>query len=129
MKLKFKVQPYQTHAVSDLCHLRRERLIEGRKPNIHVSAKVAAATASKAEYIRTRARDDAYHARLLFDDPGKFGKADRAGIDRLLTGKLSDALSPEQRRVRISNLLTKLRRQGLIFNAGTRRKPEWRLAE
>ncbi|MBC6440050.1 MAG: putative DNA binding domain-containing protein [Rhodospirillales bacterium] len=112
-----------------LRHLRRERLIEGRKPNIHVSAKVAAATASKAEYIRTRAQDDAYYARLLSDYLGKFGKADRAEIDRLLTGKLSDALSPEQKRVKISNLLTKLRRQGLIFNAGVRRKPEWRLAE
>ena len=34
--------------------LRRNHLIEGRRPNIHVSARIAAATASKADYIRTR---------------------------------------------------------------------------
>ena len=36
--------------------LRRGGLIEGRKPNYHVSATVAEATASKADYIRTRAK-------------------------------------------------------------------------
>lgn len=35
-------------------HLRQAGLIEGRKPNLHVSASVAKATASKADYIRTR---------------------------------------------------------------------------
>jgi len=33
--------------------LRRDGLIEGRKPNFHVSASVAKATASKVGYIRT----------------------------------------------------------------------------
>lgn len=36
--------------------LRRSRLIEGRKPNYHVSAAVAEATANKADYIRTGRR-------------------------------------------------------------------------
>lgn len=117
--------------VSDdaLRHLRRRKLVEGRKPNVHVAAKIAAATESKADYIRTRAQDDEHYARLLCDYLGKFGKADRAEIDRLLTDKLSDALSPEQKQDKISNLLTKLRRQERIFNAGSRSKPEWRLAE
>jgi len=101
----------------------------GEKPNVHVSAKIAAATENKADYIRTRAQDDEHYARLLCDYLGKFGKADRAEIDRLLTDKLSDALSPEQKQDKISNLLTKLRRQERIFNAGSRSKPEWRLAE
>jgi len=40
--------------------LRRDKLIEGRKPNFHVSASVAKVTASKVDYIRTRAQDDDY---------------------------------------------------------------------
>lgn len=40
--------------------LRRGKLIEGRKPHFHVSAAVAEATASKADYIRTRGQDDAF---------------------------------------------------------------------
>lgn len=112
-----------------LQNLRRQKLVEGRKPNVHVSAKVAAATANKAEYIRTRAQDDEHYARLICDYLAKFGKADRAELDQLLTEKLSDALSGEQKRDKIGNLLTKLRRQERIFNAGSRSKPEWRLAE
>jgi ATP-dependent DNA helicase RecG len=124
-----RIQKRLPVAEDALRHLRRRKLIEGRKPNVHVSAKVAAATASKADYIRMRAQDDEHYARLLCDYLGKFGKADRAEIDRLLTDKLSDALSPEQKQDKISNLLTKLRRQERIFNAGSRSKPEWRLAE
>lgn len=110
-------------------HLRRMGLVEGRKPNIHVSAKVAAATSSKAEYIRTRAQDDAYYASLITDYLREFGQANRSELDGLLAGKLSDALSPKQKQSKISNLLTKMRRQGRIFNSGSRGRPIWRLAE
>ena len=124
-----RVQKRLPLAEDALSQLRRRKLVEGRKPNIHVSASVAAATASKAEYIRTRSQDDEHYARLLFDYLAKFGRADRAEIDQLLMDKLSDALSVEQKRDKIGNLLTKLRRQKLIVNAGSRGKPEWRLAE
>ncbi len=41
--------------------LRRAKLIEGRKPHLHVSAAIAEATGNKAEYIRTRALDDEHY--------------------------------------------------------------------
>ena len=109
--------------------LKRAGLIEGRKPRLHVSAQVAKATGSMAEYIRTRAQDDAFYAKLVTDYLRQSGQASRADIDNLLLDKLSDALSDEQKIKKISNLLTKLRRQGVIFNAGSRGKPEWLLAE
>ncbi len=109
--------------------LRRAGLVEGRKPNLHVSALVAKVTASKADYIRTRAQDDAFYAKLITDYLGKFGKASRREIDELLWDKLSDALGDEQKKNKISNLITKLRRSGRIRNDGSRKAPEWRLAE
>ena len=109
--------------------LRKAGLIEGRKPNFHVSALVADATASKVDYIRTRAQDDAFYAKLLTDYLDRFGQADRAEINRLLMDKLSDALSEEQKEDKIGNLLTKLRRNKHILNTGTRSQPLWRLAE
>ena len=39
------------------------------------------------------------------------------------------ALPPEQKDVKLSNLLTKWRRQGLICNVGSRGIPVWQLAE
>ncbi|MGI6639415.1 MAG: RNA-binding domain-containing protein [Desulfobulbus sp.] len=109
--------------------LRRDGLIEGRKPNLHVSATVANVTASKAEYIRTRAQDDEHYCRLITDYLNKFRRATREEIDKLLIEKLSDALDLNQKLNKIANLLTKLRRRGVIVNKGSRRHPSWELAE
>jgi len=109
--------------------LRRGGLIEGRKPNLHVSATVADATASRAEYIRTRALDDDHYKKLITDYLERFGTASRTEIDDFLRDKLSDALSDYQKGRKIGNLLTNLRRTGRIHNAGSRTAPKWQLAE
>lgn len=106
-------------------HLKRQGLIEGRKPNFHVSAKVAKVTESKAEYIKMRAQDDDYYIKLVADFIKKFGKASREDIDKLLNKKLSDALDEEQKSKKIGNLLTKMRRSEVIVNKGSRTSPEW----
>lgn len=109
--------------------LRRAGLVEGRRPNLHVSAGVAQATAKKADYIRTRAQDDEFYAKLLTDYLEKFGEASRADINNLLLNKVSDALNERQKYNKISNLMTKMRRRGMLVNAGSDRFPRWRLAE
>ena len=124
-----RIQKNLSVPVSTIRHLRRSGLIEGRKPNIHVSAGVAQVTASKAEYIRTRAQDDAFYAKLIIDYLTKFGKASREEIDKLLTGKLSEALDEEQKKNKVANLLTNMRRSGLIRNISSRTAPQWILAE
>jgi ATP-dependent DNA helicase RecG len=110
-------------------HLRQAGLIEGRKPNLFVSAEIANVTASKVDYIRTRGQDDEFYAKLLTDYLEKFGQANREEVNKLLLNKLSDALSVEQKDDKISNLLTKLRRNGVIRNSGSRGQPVWQLAE
>ncbi|MDR1708767.1 MAG: putative DNA binding domain-containing protein [Candidatus Accumulibacter sp.] len=112
-----------------VARLRRAGLVEGRKPNVHVSSVVADATANKADYIRTRAQDDEFYAKLLTDYLEKFGQASRAEINKLLLSKLSEILTDEQKDNKVANLLTKLRRNGRIRNAGSRKQPIWRLAE
>lgn len=109
--------------------LKRKGLIEGRKPNFHVSASVAAATATKADYIHTRAQDDEFYAKLLIDYLKQFRVASRSDINKLLIPKLSDALGDKQKTVKINNLLTKWRRNGLFVNNGSDRAPRWQLAE
>ncbi|MFD1710406.1 RNA-binding domain-containing protein [Ottowia flava] len=109
--------------------LRRKKLIEGRKPHFHVAASVAAATAQRADYIRTRAQDDAFYAKLVTDYLHEFGQANRKDINALLLGKLSEALSLQQRHTKIGSLLTKMRRQGLITNGGSDAVPRWQLTE
>lgn len=114
---------------SAVARLKRSGLIEGRKPHFHVSAAVAGVTAGKVDYIHTRAQDDEFYAKLLMDYLGKFGQATRKEINQLLLAKLSVALTAEQKEDKVGNLLTKLRRRGLILNTGSRGSPVWRLAE
>lgn len=109
--------------------LRRAKLIEGRKPNLHVSAYVAAATSKRADYIKTRFQDDAHYKKLITDYLEKFGKASRQDINELIFDKLSSVLSDDQKEIKIGNLLTSMRRAGTIYNAGVRGKPEWKLSE
>jgi ATP-dependent DNA helicase RecG len=109
--------------------LRASGLIEGRKPKYHVSAAVAQLTANKADYIRMRSQDDVFYAKLLTDYLEKFGQATRQEVNQLLLPKLSEALDDQQKTNKINNLLTKLRRKGLIVNQGADSSPRWHLAE
>jgi ATP-dependent DNA helicase RecG len=107
--------------------LRRAKLIEGRKPHVHISAGVAEATANKADYIRTRSQDDVFYAKLVLDYLAQYGSAPRQEVDKLLWSKLSDVLVDDQKRTKISNLLSNMRRVGSIKNVGNRKLPRWTL--
>jgi ATP-dependent DNA helicase RecG len=113
--------------ISDLAtrRLRRAGLVEGRRPDLCVAASVADATGHRADYVRHRGQDDTYYAKLVLDYLDEFGPAARADIGGLLWDKLSDALTDEQRRNKITSLLVKMKRQGLIRNTGTRSRPLW----
>lgn len=123
-----RVQKKLPIADEAIARLKRVGLIEGRKPNFHVSARVAGATASKADYIRTRGQDDDFYAKLVTDYLASFGSASRQEIDALLWDKLSDALDESKKKTKVGYILTKLRRADKIHNAGSRAVPVWQLA-
>jgi ATP-dependent DNA helicase RecG len=107
--------------------LRKAGLIEGRKPHLHVSAQIAKATGSVTDYLRTRGQDDAFYLKQITDYLAVNGEAARADINHLLLSKLSDALSDGQKYTKVSNLLSKLRRRGMIVNVGSDAAPRWKL--
>jgi ATP-dependent DNA helicase RecG len=109
--------------------LRHEGLIEGRKPNYHVSAEVAGVTGKKAQYIRNRAFDDKHFQDMILEFLKKFSSASRKDIDELLWKSLSDALNETQKRYKIGNLLSDLRKQGKIRNTSSKSASKWQLEE
>jgi ATP-dependent DNA helicase RecG len=110
-------------------HLRKVGLIEGRKPNFHVSSKVAKVLSAKADYIRRRALDDEYCKKLILDYLQRFQPATRQDLDSFLMEKLGDVLTEKQKISKVGNLLTRLRRAGKIANSGSRKSPAWKIAE
>ncbi|MBU4487326.1 MAG: putative DNA binding domain-containing protein, partial [Candidatus Delongbacteria bacterium] len=98
--------------------LKKHKLIEGRSPNIFVSAKIAEVTDKMEEYIRNKSFDDKHFKDMIIEYLKKFGKAKRADIDKLIIPKLSEALSDKQKKFKVGNLLSALRNENRIINKG-----------
>ena len=103
------------HRIADdqAATLRRAKLIEGRKPNFFVSAHVADATNMRAQYTRNKGLSDHYYKTLILQHIQKFRSASAAELRTLLLDKLPDSLTPQQKLVKIKNLLAALRASGL----------------
>ena len=94
--------------------LKSKNLIEGRKPNFHISSKVALATGEKVDYINLKGFDEDYYGDLIIKYLEKFGKAKRVDIKELLISKLPSVLSDNQKEHKIKNLLQKMKKEKQI---------------
>ncbi len=111
------VQKHKTITNDSISYLRKKKYIEGRKPNIFLSASLVKSTKHiglKSSYIKNRSFDDEYFKKLIIDYISKFGKASRKEINELLNNKLSDMLSKNQKFDKITNLLSALKRKRII---------------
>ena len=120
-----KVQKGKPLTDDEFKSLKTKRLIEGRRPNLFVSAEVAAATDTKADYIRKRAFNKDHYKKMISDYLEEFNEASRQDIDDHLFDKISDALTDEQKKTSITNLLQEMRREGVIKPVGTTRHAKW----
>ncbi len=109
--------------------LKARNLIEGRRPNVFVSAKIAAATGDRATYIKNRAFDKQHYKELVVKYLNQYGHATRAEVDELLLGKLSDVLATNQKKRFIGNMLQEMKDDGQIVPEGTTRWVKWRLSK
>ncbi|MBK5415020.1 RNA-binding domain-containing protein [Pseudomonas sp. TH31] len=106
--------------------LRKQGLIEGRKPNYYTAAQVAQTTGNKSDYIRNRAFDDAYYKRLILDYLKHYGSASRDELVTLILDKLSDALDEKQKQNKFRNLLNAMStRDKTIEKSGGLHKGRW----
>jgi len=124
-----KVQKKRPIDEASLKALRARNLIEGRRPNLFVSAKIDAATGAKAAYIKNRAFDKQHYKDMVVAYLQQFEVANRADLDGLLAGKLSDALDTRQKKEFIKNLLQEMKKAGNIVPDGANRWTKWRLSK
>lgn len=122
-----RVQKHRGISGEEAKLLKQANLIEGRAPNFHVSAKVAAWTGDKARYIRNRGFDDQYYRGLVLEFLQKYGQASRRDLDELLLSKLPDVLDAAQKGNKVRNLLQAMRREGLIRREGPKATAVWHL--
>jgi ATP-dependent DNA helicase RecG len=122
-----KVQKRKILSRDELKMLRKKKLIEGRAPNVYIASHLAEIMDEKAQYIKNRGLDDLHYERMLLELIERFGHVKREDVDTLLFNKLPDVFTLVQKKNKIGNLLTKLRKSGLIINTGSRTASRWEL--
>jgi len=95
-------------------HLKKLKLIEGKRPNLFISAHVAKHADEKVQYMKNKGLDDSYYKKLICDYLKQFKQAERIDIDNMLLDKLPDILDQQQKKNKVKNLLQSLRNKGFI---------------
>ena len=110
--------------------LKKLGVIEGKVPNVYVSAAIAEIVDERAQYTKNKAMDDRYYMDLIIKYLQQWGKGKKSDFIELLTDKLPDSLNDKQKNDKIRNMLALLRRNGSIINASpNRRSAIWELTE
>ena len=117
-----KGKPINDNAIKKL---RKEGLIEGRKPHLYVSKQVAKATNTQVEYTLKKGFNDAECQEWILKALKDHKVLSRKQINELLWNKLPVDYTDTQRVNKIGNLIMKLKRQGVIK---TDEKRLWHLA-
>ena len=120
-----KVQKKQPLTEYEEKHLKCKKLIEGRKPNFYIGIKVAEKTGQKASYSKNKAFDKSYYLDLVEKAIREHKSMSRKDIDDLLWNKLPEWMNEKQKKVKINNLLSELRRSQKIENQGTYKESKW----
>lgn len=121
-----KVQKKKNLTDAEVRHLKSKDLIEGRKPNFHISVSVAEKTEQKADYIKARGFKDDHYKAMILEFIDKYGSASKEDIDKLVLDLLPKILDERQRSNKVRNLVYAMsKRDKTIKNIGTSRYPKW----
>ena len=124
------VQKHKQISKEAVQYLRKIGVVEGKLPNIYISASVAKVIDEKAQYIKNKGFDDEYYKDMIIDFIKKFGKANKNDIRNLLLDKLSNILTQEQKENKIKNILSSLKNSGTIVrDSNNNQKSNWILSE
>ncbi|MCL2416857.1 MAG: putative DNA binding domain-containing protein [Bacteroidales bacterium] len=105
--------------------LKKKKLIEGRKPNYFIGAKISQSTGRKAEYSRNKAFEKQQYVDWVLKSIKEHGCLNRQDINKLLWNMLPEWMSEKQKKNKVKNLITELRVSNKIRNTGSKKEPVW----
>lgn len=121
-----RVQKKQKISGGESRLLRKMKLVEGKVPNLYLSAGVSEILNEKEQYIKNKAFDDEYYKKLVVDYLKQWGKGQKKDFKKLLWDKLPDSLTDKQKEAKVINLLTALRKADVIArDSGNQRTANW----
>ena len=105
-------------------------VIEGKIPHVYVSASIAEITDSRERYTKNKAMNDKYYMDLIINYLQQWGAGKKIDFIELLSDKLPDMLSEEQKENKVKYYLTLMRQDGIIEHiGGSKRIGSWKLVK
>lgn len=108
-----------------ITELRQLGYIEGRRPVIYISKKIANISGQKAQYSRHKGLDMKKCESLLQDAMSDHEFMSKKEIEQLLWELLPDIMDEKKKHSKIHNFLSKLKRENKIGNTGMGPKAKW----
>ena len=118
-----KGKPISSNAVA---MLRKRKLVEGRKSHLYVSKYIAQATNQQIDYSLRKGYNDAECQEWIVRALKEHELLSRTQINELLWNKLPSDFDDKRKSAKIGNLLTKMRKAGVIITA---EKKRWKLTD
>lgn len=122
-----RIQLNRSISDEEVSHLRKKKLIEGRKPNLFIAKPVAQQLDQKTAYSSNKGFEDSYYCDLILKALTEHEILTREEITKLLWKKLPDILNDSQKLIKIKNLLSKLRSCNKIVNQRQGSISNWQL--
>jgi len=113
-----KVAKKKSLTVEEANYLKKNSLIEGRRPNYHISSAIAFAIGEQGKYMKQRGIDNNYCKKIIVEYLNKFGQGERNAFEQILLPKLPEVLNREQKKTKIKNILQAMRQDGVILLEG-----------
>lgn len=125
IELLNRVQLGKQLSDNEIARLRAKHLIEGRKPKVYIAKHIAQKVGQKIEYSEHKGLGNKSCEEFLLAALRDHKSLSRKEIDKLLWRLLPDLLDDKQKKDKITNLLTKLRKRGQIKNKSQGPNSDW----
>lgn len=125
IELLNRVQLGKQLSDNEIARLRAKHLIEGRKPKVYIAKHIAQKVGQKIEYSEHKGLGNKSCEEFLLAALRDHKSLSRKEIDKLLWRLLPNLLDDKQKKDKITNLLTKLRKRGQIKNKSQGPNSDW----
>lgn len=123
-----KVQKNKSITAEETKVLKQKGYIDGKKGHYFISASIAEVTGEKIAYTRKKGFSTKIYSDILLESLQHHKKGlSRKEVEELVIHQFPESLSISEKKVKLTGILTKLRKENKIRNTGTDSKPLWTL--
>ncbi len=123
-----KVQKNKSITAEETKILKQKGYIDGKKGHYFISASIAEVTGEKIAYTRKKGFSTKIYSDILLESLQHHKKGlSRKEVEELVLHQFPESLTIPEKKVKLTGILTKLRKQSKIRNSGTDSKPLWTL--